>query len=48
MYGVMHGCSAPCMHAWEVVKDRLNDRLTVVICAGHIELCCLPETICDD
>ena len=28
------------MHAREVVQDRLNNRLTGVICAGHIELCC--------
>ena len=41
-------CSAPCMHASEEVYDRLIDRLTEVFCAGHIELCCLPEFICVD
>ena len=41
-------CSAPCMHACEVCQDRLIDRLTVVICTGHIELCGLPTVICDD
>ena len=40
----MHGCSASCMHACEVVQDRLIDRLTVVICAGHIEPALYPKS----
>ena len=36
------------MHAGEVVSDRLIDTLAVVVCTGHVELCCLPEVVCDD
>ena len=40
--GAVHRACMDVRKIW----DRLNDRLTVVICAGHIELCCLSEIIC--
>ena len=44
----LHGESYLCMHACEVIWDRLIDRHTVLIFAGHTVLCCLPEVICAD
>ena len=40
--------AAPCMHACEIVPERLSYRLPVVICVGHTGLYCLPKAICDD